>query len=182
MTEANDSPETKKGKKTLEQVQLEIAEVELQTKLLLLGQAKRSNEDFEVKEQRRREGNKRRMSELAAMRRNHEATVKSCRHKSGGSPKSILKGGGIGAFSIITRTIMPDGVTVLLQCPRCRMLLYTPHPSLKESNPKQYLKDLEIYNKYLEESQDNGLEHAEMRGPTFFFQNAQGVPVVPVRV
>lgn len=178
-------------KKTLEELQLEIAQVELQTKTHQLKKAKADNDDLEAKEIRRHEANRLRMSELAQGQRNHAATVKACRHKSGGTPKNILKGGGIGSFSIISRTVLPDGVSVLLQCPRCRMIMYPPTPPAKEleaknaklfaAAEKQYAIDKVVYAKLIEESEDQGLEHA-MRGPTFLFKNAEGVPIIPERV
>jgi hypothetical protein len=183
---ADQDEEKTKGKKasderSLEDLKREIAVVELQTKRLQLERQKRDNELFEEVERRRREGNKRRMSELAEARRTHAATVKICRHKSGGTPKNILKGGGVGSFSIITRTILPDGKTILLQCQRCRMLKYPPEASMKKKSPERYAVELAEYNRLLEESMDLGLEHAEMRGPTFMFTNHDGVPIIPER-
>ena len=174
--------EKEKEERSLEEIQRQIAEVELQTKTLLLDQARRSNDDFLTGERRRKEANQRRMAELDELRRNHEATVKRCRHRSGGTPKDIQKGGGIGSFSIISRAILPDGVTILLQCPRCRMLKYPPSDRLKKEDPKLYLQELTEYNRLLEESNENGIEHCELRGPTFMFKNKDGVPVIPERV
>ena len=182
MARASKPEEQPDTEMSVEEIQREIALVELQTKRLGLAEAKKRNAEFEATETRRHEANKKRMDELAEGRRNHENVIKTCRHKSGGTPKNILKGGGIGSFSLITRAIMPDGVTILLQCPRCRMMKYPPEPSLKKANPNLYLEELTEYNRLLEESTDNGIEHAEMRGPTFMFKNAEGVPIVPERV
>lgn len=170
-----------KKQQSTEDLQREILQVELETKKLLLDEAKKRNLDLKESERRRHDANKTRMRELEEARRNHEATVRKCRHKSGGSPTNILKGGGVGSFSLLSRTILPDGVSVLLQCPRCRMLKYPPTLALKKSDPKAYVEELKEYKRLLEESQDNGLEHAEMRGPTFLFQNADGVPFIPER-
>ena len=168
-------------KRSNEDLQREILEVELQTKRLLLGKAKQDNEDFEAREKRRHDLNKQRMSELAEGRKNRAAMVKMCRHKSGGTPANVLRGGGIGSFSIISRALLPDGVTIVLQCPRCRMLMYPPTEQLKKSNPEAYLAELSEYNRLLEISREQGLEHAETRGPTFFFQK-DGIPIVPERL
>lgn len=178
---ADDQENPREKKQTAEELQAEILQVELQTKKLLLAQARRDNAAFVDGEKKRRDNNRRRMAELAEMQRNHAATVKACRHKSGGDPSNILKGGGIGSFSIISRAVMPDGVTILLQCPRCRMLRYPPPASMKKAEPEKYLAELAEYNRLLEESRDNGIQHAEMRGPTFFFQTGEGVPFVPER-
>lgn len=168
--------------RSLEDIQREIADVELETKRLSLAQAKRDNQAFVENERRRKEQNKTRMAELAQAQRNHEAMVKTCRHRSGGNPGNVLKGGGIGSFSIITRVIMLDGVTIMLQCSRCRMKLYPPTDALKEASPEKYLEDLKEYNRLLEISREEGIENAELRGPTFMFKNRKGVPIIPERV
>jgi hypothetical protein len=168
-------------KKSNEDIQREILEVDLQTKKLQLGQARQQNADFEAREKRRHDLNKQRMGEMAEGRRNRAAMVKMCRHKSGGTPANVLRGGGIGSFSIISRAVLPDGVTIVLQCPRCRMVKYPPSEQLKHDDAKAYQEELQEYNRLLEISREQGLEHAETRGPTFFFQK-DGVPIVPDRL
>ena len=76
---------------------------------------------------------------------------------------------------------MPDGKTILLQCPRCRMMKYPPTKALKESNPKKYAEELAEYNRLLQMSIDEGIEDSELRGPTFLFENKEGVPFIPER-
>lgn len=168
-------------KKNLEDIQREIAETELKTKQLLLRQAQKANADFEAAEEQRHANNRKRMAELEQARVNHEAKVQRCRHKSGGRPADIAKGGGIGSFSIISRVLLPDGVTRVLTCARCGMMKYPPEKSLAKEDPKKYAAELEEYNRLLEISQDQGLEFAEVRGPTFFFQK-DGIPFVPERL
>jgi len=120
------------------------------------------------------------MAELEQMRKAQEKTERMCRHRSGGKPTNILKGGGIGSFSIITRAVMPDGVTILLQCSRCRMKRYPPEAHVKLEDPKRYAMELDDYNALLEASIEADLE--PLRGPTFTFTNSEGVPVIPRRV
>jgi len=174
----------KTDEKSLEQIQREIAEVELQTGQLNLAEARKRNETFLAAEEARRRGNRQRQAELKQGREGREAIVTECRHKSGGSPNNILHGGGIGSFSVISRAIMPDGVTRLLQCPRCRMREYF-RPLTRQEEVKLKKNDSEKVERYLqlkdlfETSKDLGLEHGELRGPTFFFQNEAGVPVIP---
>lgn len=173
--------------KSLEQIQREIAELDLQTKQLQYGEAKKRNELFVQAEDQRHRQNRQRQAELAQGRAAHASVVKVCRHKSGGSPRNILKGGGIGSFSIISRALMPDGVTVLLQCARCRLRQYFRQLSgpeeakLRKGDSEKWAVYQEGKRLY-EASIDLGLEHAELRGPTFFFQNAEGVPLVPEMV
>lgn len=172
----------------LEEIQREIALLDLQTKQLNYKEAKKRNELFIQHEEQRHRHNRQRQSELAQVRAAAQALVDGCRHKSGGSPKNILRGGGIGSFSIISRALMPDGVTVFLQCARCRMKEYFRKLSVNEETRLEK-GDVVMYRRYLqskkfyEMSVEIGLEHAELRGPTFFFQNADtGVPLIPAMV
>jgi hypothetical protein len=170
--------------RSLEEIQREILEVELETKKLNLAEAKQRNAEFVQREEMRRKHNRQRMSELKAGRDAAEAVVRECRHKSGGNPTNILRGGGIGSFSILTRALMPDGVTRLIQCSRCRLKVYfrlltaPEEAKLQKGDPDKFAHYLEG-KRLFEISKDQGLEHAELRGPTFFFQNEQGVPIIP---
>lgn len=172
---------------SVEDIQREIALVELQTKKLQLEEAKKNNAAYLEAEKQRSKRNRQRQGELKQIAQAEEAVVKKCRHKSGGNPKDVLRGGGIGSFSIISRALMPDGVTVFLQCARCRMKIYFRPLSVAEE-AKLQKADPQMHSRYLEgkrlheTSIEDGLEHAELRGPTFFFQNSEGVPIIPDRV
>jgi len=182
-----------KEKLSPEELVQRIAEVELETKLLNLKAAERSNADAEQREELRHRQNQQRQSELAQLRAARLATVRSCRHKSGGRPETILKGGGVGSFSVISRTLMPDGVTLFLQCPRCRMAEYTPEKPVKpvgatakaledyQDKLEDYAATMDRFNDLLEASIDAGFDNF-MRGPTFAFKTEDGVPFIPARV
>lgn len=160
-----------------EEMQSSILQVELQTKMIQLKQAERANMDFEQHEELRHKQNKERQVDMSKSISNRLRGQKSCRHMSGGKPGKISKGGGIGSFSIITQAMMPDGVTILLQCARCRLKVSTPSQELKKRDPMRYLADLEYFNELLEKSEDSGL--SALRGPTFMFKNERGVPFLP---
>lgn len=168
-----------------EELAQRVAEVDLETKLLGLRAAERSNADYEQREEQRHKQNQQRQGELAQLRKAREDVVRSCRHKSGGRPTNILKGGGPGSFSIVVRTLMPDGVTVLLQCARCRMLEYTPEKPVGKAATadalEQYVARMDRFNGLLEASIDAGFDNF-MRGPTFAFKTGEGVPFIPARV
>ncbi len=174
------------AKRTTEDIQREIAEVELQTKQFNLAQAKRTNEDFVARDQQRRKANAQRMTELKQGREGRAQLVRLCRHKSGGTPDNILKGGGIGSFSVITRALMPDGVTIFLQCLRCPLQMYgrknqhlePASLKLQKTDPAKYAEMVE-FNRLLELSEDTAPTKNEIRGPTFLFKNADGVPFIP---
>jgi hypothetical protein len=156
--------------------------VELQTKRLQLAQAKRSNEEYEQREEQRHRNNKMRQAQLAGIAAAEQSMVAQCYHKSGGYPKNILHGGGSNSFSLITRAVMPDGVTILLQCSRCRMKLYPPTQKLRKADPKQYKADLQKFNDLLKLSEEAGAPDNVIMGPTFAFKNEEGVPFIPERV
>lgn len=187
MAKENKPDEMKTEGRSLEEIQREIALIELETKQLNLAEAKKRNADFKQREEQRHKHNRQRMAELKAGREAHDAIVRRCRHKSGGGPHNVLRGGGIGSFSTITRALMPDGVTVLLQCARCRLNRYfrllpaAEEARLKKGSPEKY-EDYLVGKKLYETSVESGLEHAELRGPTFLFQNAEGIPIIPEMV
>lgn len=168
-------------KRTTEEINREIAEIELETKRLMLAEQKKRNAEFSEAERRRSDANQKRMNELEQARKNQQRIVRACRHKSGGTPNNLLRGGGRFSFSLISRSIMPDGKTILLQCPRCRMMKYPPEKTLMNSNPQLYAEELAEYNKLLQMSIDEGIEDSELRGPTFLFENTEGVPFIPER-
>ena len=172
------------SKMSLEEIQREIAEVELQTARLGLEAQKKTNADFVEKERRRREANQKRMDELAVARNNYYAQIRECRHRAGGNPKSHLRGGsGANAFSVLTRNIMPDSVTILVTCGRCFLKMYTPVEGHRQLWFKSLKEEQEYFDKLVETSETQGCSENNVgRGPTFMFKNAQGVPIIPARV
>lgn len=158
------------------QLNIRIAEAELKTKELLLRSAERSNAELEAADKRKQKTNEERQLLLNSERASYEARILACRHKSGGTHAKDLRGRGIGSFSVLKRTLMPDNVTIFLQCSRCRMKELTPSLELKLADPERYAKKLEWFNRMLEEAEESGL--APMRGPTFLFTR-NGVPYVP---
>lgn len=172
-----------------EELQKRILQIEYQTKALQMGQADRANRDYLQAEARRHEANARRMIELKIARENHLAVIKKCKHRSGGSPRNILRGGGKFSFCLVSRSLMPDGVTILLHCQRCRLQIYTPRDKTNDGKPaprqlwfKTYDAEKVYFDKLVELSEEDGCsEHNEHRGPTFLFQK-DGVPFIPDRV
>jgi hypothetical protein len=170
------------------ELNLRVLRAQVKTAENNLKQSERDNAKFEQDEEQRHKKNTERQADLAQIQRAKDARIAKCRHKSGGRPGNILKGGGIGSFSVISVAIMPDGVTEYLQCPRCRLGVYTPvapDPLLKRDDPGKYAAALEEYADKLEEfnemkeaSLESGL--SPMRGPTFSFKK-DGVPVIPAR-
>jgi hypothetical protein len=167
---------------TAEELQCEILRVQLETSALALEEAKARNVEFRTLARRRREANQQRMTELRQVRRARETTIQMCRHRSGGSPTNILKGGGIGSFSVLTIATMPDGITQLIQCQRCPLSMYTPEKRNRQLWFASYEEELTYFRKLVETSREFGIQHNETRGPTFMFKNEDGVPFIPERV
>jgi hypothetical protein len=179
--------------KPIDSLQREIAETELQTKQLQLAEARERNAKFLQHEEIRHRSNQQRQAEFKQAAASNRALQKDCRHKAGGSPSNIHRGGGKFAFSLLTRAIMPDGKTELIQCQRCRLRLYgrerTPVEieKLKELDAADAKKGIVAtryedhvwWLKLRETSIEEGIPNNEMRGPTFNFQNADGVNFIP---
>jgi hypothetical protein len=178
---ARQKAEEEQDPRTLDELQREIAKVELRDKQLKLKQTQRSLDEYEEAERRRHLANQQRMDELKSAQQQRFAVIRNCKHKSGGSPHKIHRGGGKNAFSIITRAKMPDGVTILLQCSRCRLMMYTPETGKRQLWFKTYAQELEYYEKLMDTSVEDGIENCETGGPTFLFKK-NGVPFIPERV
>lgn len=178
--------EDKKSKKRMtkeemEEIQQEILETELETKRLGLAKAQRDNAEYVANEEQRHRKNRQRMAELKTGRETKWAIIQGCRHKAGGTPKNIQRGGGIGSFSVLSKAVMPDGVTALYQCPRCRLMMYTPSKKQRQLWFQTYEAEMAYYSKIKEQCEEEGIQDNETRGPTFLFQK-DGVPIVPERV
>lgn len=199
---AKSTPTTAKDTtKSLEDLQREILAVDLETKTLNLAEAKQRNADYIEREHRRHESNSRRQSEISEMRRNMRSIQMSCAHLSGGeATANPTEGGGKFSFSVLTRAIMPDGKHNFIQCPRCRMglmgrqrtpveeaklkkaaqLCQVDYPeNYRDRKEYQAWEDHERWKELMKVSRKEGIPHNEIRGPTFNFQDSQGVNFIP---
>ena len=168
-------PEEFKGK-SLQEIQRMIAEADLQARLLDLDRIKDENAKRIAKKLALERFNRQIQEEITSQQRMMAFQQSVCRHKQGGRYQNPWAGDG---KPCISRTQMLDGFTWLLQCTRCRLKVYTPHPSLQKKDPAQYAKDKALYEKLWEMAADSGLD--EIRGPTFSFLK-DGVPIIPERV
>jgi hypothetical protein len=160
---------------SLEEMHRLIAATELQSKILDLDRVKDDNARRLARKEAVENHNRQIQADVEAERRNMELAQRICRHRQGGRPQNVYAGDG---KPCIVRTQMLDGYTWLLQCLRCRLKVFTPHPSLRKSHPEEYQKLKAIYDKWLEMSQESGLD--EIRGPSFTFER-DGVPFIPER-
>lgn len=160
---------------TLQEIQVAIAKADLRAKLLDLDRIKDDNARRIAVKEANDKFNRQVQEEI----RNQEQMIKRiqsvCRHRMGGKYQNVWAGDG---KPCIARTQMLDGYTWLLQCTRCRLKVFTPHPSLQKANPEQYAEERAFYDKLWELANDSGMD--EIRGPTFAFMK-DGVPFIPVR-
>lgn len=120
--------------------------------------------------------NRRRQGELLQGRRNAANKVAGCRHRQGGFRHKLFTGDG---KPMVTIFVMPDGVTRLYQCARCRMMEYTPHIDLKAREPKEYERRVALCAKLESLYEESGLDL--IKGPTFLWSR-NGVPFLPERI
>ena len=161
---------------SLDEIERLIRLADLQTTMLDLERVREDNASRIAKKLATAKFNRELQENLASEQAKLQWIRDHCRHRSGGYHNDITQGDG---KPCIARTQMLDGVTIMLQCLRCRTKVFTPHPSLLQTDPNQYREDMELYKRMLELSYDSGM--SEIRGPTFqFVQN--GVPIIPVRV
>jgi hypothetical protein len=164
---------------TLEQIQLMLAQADLQMRMLELDRIR----DESVKRIAKKEALVKFNAQIQEQIRSEQALIayaqSVCRHRQGGKASSdgrhVWAGDGP---PCVAKTQMLDGVTWLLQCIRCRLKVFTPHLQHYSGRPEQYAKDKALYEKLWELSADSGLD--EIRGPTFQFTK-DGVPFIPQR-
>lgn len=172
---AGDIPEEYRGL-SLDELQLVIAQADLQTRLLDLDRIKDENGKRIANREALEKYNRQIQMDIASQEAGLKWAQDHCRHKMGGRHQDVYSGDS--HRSTITRTQMLDGYTYLLLCTRCRLKVYTPHPTLKKTDPERYAKEKAIYDPLLQMSKDTGLD--EIRGPSFIFER-DGVPFIPVR-
>jgi hypothetical protein len=174
MPDAIDLPEEFQGM-SLKQIQVAIARADLQAKLLDLDRIKDENQRRLAIKKANEDFNRQIQEEIESQTRILKYAQSVCRHRMGGKYQNVWAGDG---KPCIAKTQMLDGYTWLLQCTRCRLKVFTPHPSLSQTDPKRYAEEMAAYQKLWELAGDSGLD--EIRGPTFTFVK-NGVPFIPQR-
>jgi len=161
---------------SLEEMQRLIAATELQSKILDLDRIKDENARRLAHKEAVEKHNRQIQLDVESEQRQIQLAQSICRHRQGGKPQNIYAGDG---KACVTRTQMLDGYTWLLQCLRCRIKIFTPHPTLRKTHPEEYAKLKVIYDQFWQLSLDSGLD--EIKGPTFLFER-DGTPFIPERV
>ena len=153
----------------------EIRQVELETKLIQLEQAKRSNQEFKLSEETKKRLAEEAQQSLAIEAHNLQTRKDSCAHLSGGfGIEDFLDGDDRPA---LIRTELPVAGLSLIICVRCHGEWRTPNPKLKKTNPDKYVEEM-IEWKAILKLERKSLSKP-MGGPGFTFTDSNGVPVIP---
>lgn len=167
----------------LEQIQMEnavlqqrILKAQLQREEMLIEETEQALVTRNEHKRLIKMANRRRQGELSQLRRAQAAKVLGCRHRQGGFRHKLFTGDGKPMVSVF---VMPDGVTKLYQCARCRMMEYTPHIDLKAREPEEYKRRVALCAKLEELYEESGLDL--IKGPTFLWSR-NGVPFLPERI
>lgn len=161
---------------SLDELQRVIALTDLQAKLLDLDRIKDDSARRLAHLDAIRKHNQQIQADMESQQRQLAHVQAICRHRQGGRPQNVYAGDG---KPCVVRTQMLDGYTWMLQCLRCRLKVFTPHPALKRHDPDSFAQARAIYDKLWELASDSGLD--EIRGPTFTFEK-DGVPFIPERL
>ena len=104
---------------TREQIELEAAKVDLETKRMLLEKAKQDVAEFANRKENKASQLKGRGRELAAGIRNRRAKQASCNHRQGGKGlKALQTGQGQDVNYSVAKHVLPTGDT-MIRCSRC---------------------------------------------------------------
>jgi hypothetical protein len=161
---------------SIEEMELATRHIALQTAMLQMDEVEEANRKRIEKRAAVARFNKQLQEDVRAEQAALESGQKICRHRSGGFPNNIYRGN---KEPTVFRTRMPDGYTYFIQCIRCRFKMYTPHPKLEDKNPKEYARQMEIYERMWELCEERALD--EIRTPSFTWRK-HGVEFVPERV
>lgn len=162
---------------SLDDIQREIAELELEAKKLQLEELRITTSESKARRESRKRENAQRQAQLKSDRDTLESIQAQCSHLQGGKPDDVLNGDGKPALTVAR---MLDGETYLIQCPRCRMKRLTPHPNLRKTDPERYAKEKAETDALLRMAKKNGLDW--MQGPSFKFTDENGNSFIPERV
>jgi hypothetical protein len=161
---------------TNEELQTRVLRMQATREVINLEEAEEAQKKNAAAKAERARSNAQRQSEMKQISAMHANIQKMCRHRQGGFRHKLYSGDGKPG---VTKFIMPDGVTALYQCSRCRLKVYTPHANLQKRDPKLYAA-LKAFTDRLEElHQESGLDL--IKGPTFAWMK-DGVPFVPEMV
>lgn len=172
------TPEDEKRAARIADLDEEIRRVELETKLILLEKAKRSNQEFVQDEASAARKSENVQRNIEIQRNNQKARVDSCAHMTGGFGLEDFFDGD-GKPALVTTDLPIVGMRLII-CTRCLGEWGTPDPNLKQTNPDLYLDQQAEWLAMLKMSRKSMCQPIGV--PTFKFENEQGLPANPVLV
>jgi hypothetical protein len=174
------------AEKGLQEIQAEIARIELETAQIRLEQMKEENETYRARKAARLRANEQNLAQLRADHAEKRAVIATCTHRQGGSPGRERKGGGPSALRVV---ILPDS-RELVMCANCPLRVFSPFPGAKnpaqmrgeskaeaKARVEQYSVDLTEFERLKELSQDQLTPEAASPmhcGKTFAFAGGDG--------
>lgn len=175
-------------KRSLDDIQREILEVQLETAKISLSKARSENQAWHEREESHKISNAQRQAHLVQVERNREAIQSSCLHRQGGGPEDRYEGDG---KSCLTLARIFFSNNFLIQCNRCDLALQRPHPKRKSPRPifdgetqeqvkkrvKLYNEEVTRYEQLLREAKGNKLR--PMMGPTWEYSDEEGNIFIP---
>lgn len=168
-----------------------LAEVQLETALLELDEARDRNARIKAEKADKSRKNKQRQDQLATDRNTRAALAEQCNHRQGGSPRNPYQGKGDSALFIAK---MPDGFTRVVGCGICRGRWWNPHPAdgAKAQRPGESADEAKTrvarhkaagakFEEMLAKAKDKLSDEAAQEmdcGVTISVTNAEGVTVI----
>ena len=176
------------NKQTLDEMQREILEVQLETARISLAKAKAENQAWHEREKSQEISNQQRQAHLANVEAKRQGIQAVCLHRQGGGPEDRYEGDGKSCLTL-ARVFFSNNF--LIQCNRCDLALQRPHPKRKSTKPlfsgetqkqidariKLYNEEVVRYEGLLREAKGNKLR--PMLGPTWEFTDEDGNNFIP---
>lgn len=156
----------------------EIAEIELETKRVLLQQARQGVQKFNDDEATRKRKADSAQRALRAEAYGKKVTAEQCVHKLGGYGNEDTFNGDDKPSIVVTDLPIPG--MRLVMCVRCPKEWRSPDPRLKKTDPEAWAEQAAEWKEALALMKNS--RSKAMGGPTFGFETMEGVPIHPVLV
>lgn len=165
-------------KPSIEELEREILEIELETKRVMLTKARRDVDKFNQDERTQEQKAARAQQILSDAQREQDSIKAGCTHRLGGlGLEDTYNGDRESALAVMD---MPAPNAKYVLCVRCLGEWRTPDPNLKRKDPEKYADQLADWKECLQLLRSAKIK--PMAGPTFMFSDSEGRPVHPSMV
>jgi len=176
-TAAADSTATKSiHELSVEDLDREIKEIELETKRVQLAQARQGIQKFNDDEATKKRKADSAQRALRAEAYGKKITAEQCVHKLGGYGNEDTYNGDDKPSIVVTDLPIPG--MRLVMCVRCPKEWRSPDPRLKKSDPETWAEQAAEWKEALMLMKNS--RSKAMGGPTFGFETMDGAPIHPV--